>query len=306
MARTSVFKTVLDEVGKVIVGKRDELELIIASMIANGHVLLEGVPGVAKTTIAKAVASALDLGFKRIQFTPDLLPSDITGTMIYRGGSFEFQKGPIFTNILLVDEINRASPKVQSALLEAMQERQVTIWGRTYQLPRPFIVLATMNPVEYEGVYPLSEAQIDRFIAKIPLGYPSRDEAVEILDRLKRIEEWPIEAKASAKDILGAQEKLWSIHVDRNIKYYIVDLVEETRRHPMVKLGGSPRAAISIMQISRALALIDGRDYVIPDDIKKTVKPALLHRIILKPEARLENTTVEDIINHVLDKIPPP
>ncbi len=306
MPSETLYERVVSEVSRVIVGKKEELKLIIASMIANGHVMLEGVPGVAKTTIAKAIASAFNLEFKRIQFTPDLLPSDIIGTMVYKGGVFEFHKGPIFANIVLVDEINRASPKTQSALLEAMQERQVTVWGKTYKLPDPFIVLATLNPVEYEGVYPLSEAQIDRFLAKIIIGYPTRDETVEILERLKTIEEWPIEPIASGKDIIYAREKLWEVHVDRNIKYYIVDIVEETRRHPHVRLGGSPRAAIAIMQLARALAFIEGRDYVIPDDVKRVAKPALRHRIILKPEARVEGISSDDVVDEVLDKIRPP
>ncbi len=304
-ART-VYERVVREVSKVIVGKEEELRLVLAALIAGGHVLLEGVPGVAKTTMAKAVASALNLKFKRIQFTPDLLPADVLGTMVYRDGEFVFKEGPIFTNILLVDEINRASPKTQSALLEAMQERQVTVWGNIYRLPEPFMVLATMNPVETEGVYPLSEAQVDRFLAKIVLGYPTRDEAVEILDRLRHIEEWPIEPVASASDIMRAREEVWKVHVDRNLKYYMVDLVEATRRHSSVKLGGSPRAAISMMLLARALALIEGLDYVTADHVKRAARPALLHRIVLKPEARISGMSPEHIVDEVLDRVPPP
>ena len=298
---------VLSETGKVLVGLREEVKLVLSAMIVGGHVLLEGVPGVAKTTMAKAVASALNLAYKRIQFTPDLLPADIIGTMIYRQDKgFIFHKGPIFTNILLVDEINRASPRTQSALLEAMQERQVTVWGETYRLEEPFIVLATMNPVEYEGVYPLSEAQIDRFLAKVTIGYPSRDEEVQILDRLKRIEEWPVEPVAGPRDILRAREEVWKIHVDRNIKYYIVDLVRSTRMHGSVRLGGSPRASIALLLLSRAKAYIEGRSYVTPDDVKSMALPAMAHRVVLSPEARVEGITVEQIVRDALDRVPPP
>lgn len=302
----TVFERVVSEVSKVIVGKRREIRAILASMIAGGHVLLEGVPGVAKTTIAKAVASAMDLEFKRIQFTPDLLPSDITGTFVYRNGGFEFQKGPIFADIVLVDEINRASPKTQAALLEAMQERQVTVWGRTFKLPPTFTVIATMNPVEFEGVYPLSEAQVDRFMAKVVVGYPTRDETVEILERLKAIEEWPIRPVASREDLLEAREAVWNVYVDRNIKLYIAEIVEQTRKDPRVLLGGSPRAAISIMQMARALALIDGRKHVTPDHVKEAARPALLHRIVLKPEARMAGASAEQVVEDVLDNVPPP
>ncbi len=301
-----LLRRVIDEVSRVIVGKKREIELILATMIAGGHVLLEGVPGVAKTLIAKAIASSMNLVFKRIQFTPDLLPSDIIGTYIYRNGEFVFQKGPIFADIVLVDEINRASPKTQSALLEAMQERQVTVWGNTYKLSEVFTVIATMNPVEFEGVYPLSEAQVDRFMAKIVIGYPSIDEMVEILDRLKTIEEWPLKPVATRKDLIEARSKIWGIHVDRNVKYYIAAIVEETRKHPAVLLGASPRAAIAMTQIARALALIEGSNHVTPDHVKKAAWPSLLHRIILKPEARVSGVRVEDVIEEVLAKTPPP
>ncbi len=302
----TVYQIMIEEASKVIVGKEEELKIILATMIANGHVLLEGVPGVAKTTIAKAIASSANLEFRRIQFTPDLLPSDITGTMVLDKGEFKFRPGPIFANVVLVDEINRASPKTQAALLEAMQERQVTVWGNTYKLPEPFIVIATMNPVELEGVYPLSEAQVDRFMSKVVIGYPNREETVEILNRLKKIEEWPINPVASKEDILRAMNDIWKIYVDRNIKYYIADIVDATRRYGEVKLGASPRGAIALMQLSRAIALIEGRDNVEPDDVKKVAKAALSHRIILKPEAKMEGLTSEQIIDSVLEKVPPP
>ncbi len=302
----TVYQRMIDEASKVIIGKKEELKIILATLIAKGHVLLEGVPGVAKTTMAKAIASSADLEFKRIQFTPDLLPSDITGTFVFEEGKFKFRKGPIFANIILVDEINRASPKTQAALLEAMQERQVTVWGTTYKLPEPFLVIATMNPVELEGVYPLSEAQIDRFMSKVYIDYPNRDETVEILERLKKIEEWPIKPVASKEDILRAQEEIWKIYVDRNIKYYIADIVDATRRYSEVRLGASPRGAIALMQLSRALALIEGRTNVEPDDVKRVAKAALSHRIILKPEAKMEGFTPERIIENVLERVPPP
>ena len=282
------------------------MRLLLATLIAGGHALLEGVPGVAKTMMARALASALAVEFRRVQFTPDLLPSDVLGTMVYRDGRFEFEPGPIFANIVLVDEINRASPKTQAALLEAMQERQVTVWGVSRPLPRPFMVVATMNPVEMEGVYPLSEAQVDRFLARITVGYPSRDEMVEIMDRLGVIEEWPVRPVATGEDVLEAKRALWGVHVDRNIKYYIADIVEATRRHPNVRLGASPRAAIAMLQLSRALALLEGRAYVTPDDVKQVAQAALSHRIILRPEARLEGATPEDVVADVLSEVPAP
>ena len=303
---SSVMRRVVEEASKVIVGKRDTLELTVAAIAAGGHILLEGVPGVAKTLLSKAVASAFNVKFRRIQCTPDLLPSDIIGTYVYRDGRFEFVEGPIFADIVLVDEINRASPKTQSALLEAMQERQVTVWGRTYKLPETFTVIATMNPVEMEGVYPLSEAQVDRFLVKLPVSYPTREEMVEILDRVREIEEWPVRPVAGREDILLLRRAVWDIYVDRNIKLYIASIVEETRRSPHVLLGASPRAGIAIMQLSRALAMLEGRDHVTPEHVKRAAVPALLHRIVLRPEAKLAGVTVDDIVASVLEKVPPP
>ncbi len=304
----SITEKILSEVGKVLVGKDRDVLLILAAMVAGGHVLLEGVPGVAKTTMAKAVASALNLKFKRIQFTPDLLPTDIIGTMVYdpKTGEFKLRRGPIFANIVLADEINRASPRTQSALLEAMQERQVTIEGNTLRLPEPFIVIATQNPIEMEGTFPLPEAQVDRFLMKLDVGYPNKSETIEMLKRLRTIEEWPIKPVASEKDIMALRSMSWSVHVDESILNYIADIVEETRRHPTVKLGGSPRAAISLLQVSRALALLDGRDYVLPDDVKNAAKPVLRHRIILTPEAEIEGIDPNQVIDEILRKIPAP
>ncbi|MCE4614583.1 MAG: MoxR family ATPase [Desulfurococcales archaeon] len=299
---------VLGEVEKVVVGKREDIMIMLSSLIARGHILLEGVPGIAKTTMAKAVSSALDLSFKRIQFTPDLLPSDIVGTMVYdpRSGDFRLRKGPIFTNIILADEINRASPRTQSALLEAMQEKQVTIEGNTLPLPEPFMVIATENPIELEGTFPLPEAQTDRFLVKLEITYPTRNELMDVLKRLREIEEWPIKPVAGKEELSSLMNNLWNIHVSEELLEYIVDIIEETKKHPSVKLGGSPRAAISLLQVSRSLAFLNGREYIIPDDIKKAAKPVLVHRVILKPEAEIEGQTSSQVIDEVLKKVPVP
>lgn len=305
----TVAERVLSEVGKVIVGKRRELKVVLASMIAQGHVLLEGVPGVSKTTMAKALASALNLSFRRIQFTPDLLPADVLGTFIFdqRTGEFRFRPGPIFANIILADEINRASPRTQSAFLEAMQERQVTIEGQTFKLPEPFIVIATMNPIEFEGVYPLPEAQIDRFLIKILIDYPSFEEEEEILKRINIIEEWPVKPVAEGENILRMSKMVKKVHVAESIIEYIVRIVQATRKHPHVRLGASPRAAIALLKLSSSLALLSGRSYVLPDDVKEAAKPVLRHRIILKPGLDIESkTTVEGIIDSILESIPTP
>ena len=302
------YEKVIGEVSKVVVGKKEDVKVILASMISKGHVLIEGVPGVAKTTMAKAIASALNLSFKRIQFTPDLLPSDIVGTMVYdpKTGDFKLRKGPIFANIVLADEINRASPRTQSALLEAMQERQVTIEGNTLKLPEPFTVLATQNPIELEGTFPLPEAQTDRFLVKLNVTYPSRDEMLEVLKRLRQIEEWPVQPVAGAEDLEALNSLSWRIHVSEELLGYITDIVEETRHHPAVRLGGSPRAAISLLLVSRSIALLEGRDYVIPDDVKAAAGPVLNHRMILKPEAEIEGETPDKVIESVLKKVPVP
>jgi MoxR-like ATPase len=298
-----------NEVKKVVVGKDREIKIMLASLIARGHILLEGVPGVAKTTLAKALASAMNLEFKRIQFTPDLLPADIIGTYVYdqRSGEFKFRKGPIFANIVLADEINRASPRTQSAFLEAMQERQVTVEGDRYKLPEPFVVIATMNPIELEGVFPLPEAQIDRFLVKIKVSYPTRDELKEIAKRIDIIESWPITPVASAEDVLKASEALKEVYIDDVLIDYIVELVEATRKVPVVRLGASPRAVIALVKLSKAIALINGRDYVIPDDIKEIAKPVLRHRLLLKPEAEVERSIDPDnVIDEILKEIPTP
>ncbi|MCE4620528.1 MAG: MoxR family ATPase [Desulfurococcales archaeon] len=299
---------IIGEVSKVIIGKKKELQLILASMLAQGHVILVGVPGVSKTSMAKALARAIGLSFKRIQFTPDLLPADVLGTMVYdpRSGEFRFRKGPIFANIVLADEINRASPRTQSAFIEAMQERQVTIEGITYELPKPFIVIATMNPVEFEGVYPLPEAQIDRFMVKVDVGYPSRDEEKDILKKYNIIEEFNVAKVAEAQEIMKASRVIRNIHVSDPVIDYILDIARATRDHSMIRLGASPRASIFLMRMSQAWAAINGRAYVLPDDVKSVAVPVLAHRIILKPGVTPEPGLTEKIIEQIINTIPTP
>lgn len=311
MARfADVMSRVLAEASQIVVEREGELRFIIASMIVGGHVLLEGVPGIAKTLTARVVSKLFNLSFRRIQFTPDLLPADIIGTRVYnpKSGEFETRKGPIFANIILADEINRASPRTQSALLEAMQERQVTIEGETHKLPEPFIVLATQNPVEMEGTFPLPEAQIDRFLVKLEVGYPSAAGLKEILKRIDRIEEEVEQLKpvATGDDILTAKKEVMKVHVEEAVYDYIALIVEETRKHVAVKLGASPRGAIALYKLARAWAVMEGRDYVVPDDVKAVAKPALTHRILLKPEYEFEGYTPSRVIDEVLKTVPVP
>ena len=296
---------IIAEVSRVLVGLEEQTRLVIASMLAEGHVLLEGVPGVAKTTLAKAIAAASGLVFKRIQFTPDLLPADIIGTVVFdqASGEFRFKPGPIFANIVLADEINRASPRTQSALLEAMQERQVTVEGKTHPLPKPFIVIATMNPIESYGVFPLPEAQLDRFMMKIVVTRPSRDKLVEMLERIRTIASWSIERVASPEQLLEASRMIWEVRVSRIVNEYIAEIVEATHKHRAVVLGASPRAAVMLNLAARALALINGRDYVLPEDVKKVAVPVLAHRIILAPEYRRSGVTPERVVEDVLSEV---
>ncbi|MDT7891912.1 MAG: MoxR family ATPase [Thermoproteota archaeon] len=301
---------VIEEVSKAIVGKREVLELVMLAILCDSHVLIEDYPGLAKTLMAKSFAKALGLEFKRIQFTSDLLPSDITGSYVLNRetSKFEFRKGPIFTNILLADEINRAPPRTQSALLEAMQERQVSVEGNTFILDRPFIVLATQNPIEYEGTYPLPEAQLDRFIMKINIGYPRFEEEVEILNRrIKRMkDEVDIETVLNPKEVLNLQNEVEKIYIEDDLKNYIVKIVSATRNAPEVEVGASVRGSLAILKLARARAFLEGRDFVIPDDIKRVAIPALRHRLILRTEYWLRGVKPDSIIERILNQIPVP
>ncbi len=301
---------VVTEVEQVIVGKQALLREIMTTILADGHILLEDFPGLAKTLIAQSFAVALGLDFKRIQFTPDLLPGDITGSYVYdrNSGSFELRRGPIFANIVLADEINRASPKTQSALLEAMSQGQVTLEGETMPLPSPFIVIATQNPIEYEGTFPLPEAQLDRFLVKLAVGYPSVDEEQEILKRRqqRRSDEMSVRPMISAEKLLGMRESIEDVHIDPDLERYIVELVHQTRVDSRVAVGASPRGSLALLKLSRAYAAIDGRDYVLPDDVKHFAKPALLHRLILNPELWLRRNAPDQVLSGIINNVPVP
>ena len=301
---------VLDEVERAIVGKRDALELILLALLCDGHVLLEDYPGLAKTLIARSFAQATSLEFARIQFTPDLMPSDVTGSSIFdqRSAEFRFLPGPIFTNLLLADEINRAPPKTQAALLEAMQERQVTNEGETRLLAAPFLVLATQNPIEYEGTYPLPEAQLDRFLIRAGIGYPSRDDEIELLSRrLARGEdEVQLRPVVDAPTLVAMQQALENVHVSPAIEGYIVDLVTATRTSPRLAVGASPRGTLALLKLSRAKAALDGRDFVVPEDVKAIAAPALAHRLTLRPELWVQRIRGEDIVEEALATVPTP
>lgn len=303
----AVGSRVVQEVERAIVGKRPVLIKLLAAVFSGGHVLLEDYPGLAKTLIAKSLATALGLGFKRIQFTPDLLPSDITGSYIYDrlSGKFELRKGPIFSNIILADEINRASPKTQSALLEAMQEQQVTLEGETLTLPRPFIVLATQNPIEYEGTFPLPEAQLDRFLMKLSIGYPTPQEEQEILRRRRerRDDEIELQQVTNAEELLALRAAIEDVHVDPDIDAYIVRLVGATRTDKMVSVGASPRGSLALLKLARVQAALDGRSYVLPDDVKAFARPALIHRLILDPGLWMKRNAAEDVIAGIVQAI---
>ncbi|BAN89568.1 AAA family ATPase [Aeropyrum camini] len=293
------------EIGRFVIGKDKEVKLALATMIARGHLLVEGVPGVAKTTLAKALAGAFGLRFSRIQFTPDTLPSDVIGTHVFVGNGFVFRRGPVFANVVLADEVNRANPRTQSAFLEAMQEGQVTVWGETHRLPNPFIVLATMNPIELEGVYPLPEAQLDRFMARIRLEYPSRSEEVKIIEKGDEVEDLNVKPAAAPDDLKRLQDTARRIYVDRKIVEYIADIVRETRTLEEVEIGASPRAGIHVLKLSRALALMSGRDFTTPDDVKEAARAVLPHRIKLR-KVYISKYTVEGLVEDVLKKVPPP
>ena len=314
----SIFQQIEAEVGKVMVGQQAVLRRVLLGFLSGGHILLEGVPGLAKTLLIQTLSEVIDADFSRIQFTPDMLPGDVTGTQIFnpKEGTFSIRQGPVFANLVLADEINRAPAKVQSALLEAMQEKQVTLGGDTFALPKPFLVLATQNPVEQEGTYPLPEAQLDRFVMKLQVGYPSRDEEIKILERMAGASEVPtVTKKATLDDIISAQQAAQKVFVDDRIRGYTVDIVTATRNPQayqcsdlvgMIENGASVRASINLIKLSKAQALLDGRDYVSPHDIKTLAKDVLRHRIALSYEAEAQGKTADDVITQILDRIEVP
>ncbi len=309
-----LWERVSSEVGKVVIGQEGALRQIFAGLLANGHVLIEGVPGIAKTLMAKALARALGLTFSRIQFTPDLMPSDVTGTMVFdmQAATFRFKRGPIFANIVLADEINRTPPKTQAALLEAMEERQVTVDGTPHMLPKPFFVLATLNPIEYEGTYPLPEAQLDRFLLKVIVEYPDERNEREILHHahkgvdIHRRVETEIQPVADAETVLAAQSTVDTVTVVDEVVNYIATLVRQSRQLFAVRLGASPRAGVYWLRVAKAWAALEGREFVVPDDVKAVAKPVLRHRLLLKPEAELEGLTPDAVIEALLDSVPVP
>ena len=301
---------ILDEVERAVIGKREALELITLGILGDGHVLLEDFPGLAKTLIARSVAQTTTLQFSRIQFTPDLMPSDVTGSSIFnqRSSDFEFRAGPIFTNLLLADEINRAPPKTQAALLEAMQERQVTIEGVTHPLARPFLVLATQNPIEYEGTYPLPEAQLDRFLLRLGVGYPEREDEWQMLSRRieREMDEIELEPVVDGPTLLAMQRALEQVHVSEQVGLYMVDLVNATRSSTRVQVGSSPRGTLALLKLSRGRAALRGRDFVTPDDVKAVAVPALAHRLTLRPELWVQRISGQDLVREALDSVPTP
>jgi MoxR-like ATPase len=300
---------IIENVEKVIVGKRRPVQTTVLALLCQGHLLIEDVPGVGKTMLARAIAKSIGCKFKRIQFTPDMLPSDVTGVSVFnqKMHEFEFREGPIFAQIVLTDEINRATPKTQSALLEAMEERQVTVDGTTYAMARPFLVLATQNPIEYEGTFPLPEAQLDRFMLRINLGYPSKTDEASILEAQRLVHPvQEIQQVVTAEELLAAQEQVKTIYVDDLIKEYIVLLVDASRHHPDVYLGASPRGSLALFKTAQAQAAIMGRDYVIPDDVKALAEATLAHRLIISPAARIKNVDPREVVQELLASIPVP
>ncbi len=305
-----ISQQVLNEIDRAVVGKRHVLQQILAAALAGGHILLEDYPGLGKTLIARSFAHTLGLEFKRIQFTPDLLPADITGGYVYNRSTsqFDLRQGPVFTHILLADEINRASPRTQSALLEAMQENQVSLEGETFSLPQPFVVIATQNPIEYEGTFPLPEAQLDRFLVKLSVGYPSREEEQEILQRRRQrqVEEVILQEIIGQGDLLAMRQAIEGVQIHTDLERYIVALVSETRKDRRVAVGASPRASLGLMKLARAQAAIGGRDFVLPDDIKAFVQPVFIHRLMLQPEFWMKQRVAGEVIESILRTVPVP
>jgi MoxR-like ATPase len=302
-------KKILDNVEKVVIGKRAEIVLALAAYLAEGHILLEDVPGVAKTMLARAFAQSVGCSFKRVQCTPDLLPNDITGASVFnpKTTEFEFRPGPLFAQIVLADEINRATPRTQSALLEAMSERQVTVDGQNYPLQRPFLIIATQNPIDHEGTFPLPEAQLDRFLIRLRLGYPGLDEEGRMIERLQRghpIE--TLEAVVTADEVIEGQRSVQEIHVDVKVRDYVLQIVRATREHHAVLLGGSPRATLALFRAAQALAAIQGDDFVLPDYVKQMALPVLAHRVLVRPESRLRKVTPAGVVEEILHKIEVP
>jgi MoxR-like ATPase len=303
------YEAITANIERAIQGKRETVQLVVSSLVAEGHVLIEDVPGVGKTLLAKALARSIDSSFQRIQFTPDLLPTDVTGVSVWdrERNTFTFRAGPVFANVVLGDEINRASPKTQAALLEAMEERQITIDGVTHELAEPFIVVATQNPIEHEGTYPLPEAQLDRFMMRVTMGYPVREKELEMLEThgagTRSIE---LKAVVHAEDVVRMSSIARSVHVADVLRGYLIDLAEATRTHPDVLLGASPRATLFLQRASRAIAVADGRDYVSPDDVKAIIEPVLNHRLVVRPDAQMRGTTTTDVLAEVAATVPVP
>jgi MoxR-like ATPase len=301
---------ILAELERAIIGKREPLELVLLGVLADGHVLIEDFPGLAKTLIARSFAQVASMRFSRIQFTPDLMPGDVTGSSIYnqRSSDFEFRPGPIFANLLLADEINRAPPKTQAALLEAMQERQVTIEGTTHLLERPFLVLATQNPIEYEGTYPLPEAQLDRFLLRLRVGYPEREDEWRILERRleRRTDEVELCPVVDRETLLELQQAIEDVHVADSLGHYIVDLVAATRANQRLQVGASPRGALALLKLARCRAALAGRDFATPDDVKSVAVPALAHRVTLKPELWVQRISADEVVRETLEQVPTP
>lgn len=303
---SDILNRIIDNIETVIIGKRETIELVAISLACNGHILIEDIPGVGKTSLVSALAKSISSTFKRIQFTPDILPSDITGFTIYnqKSGEFEYRPGSIMSQIILADEINRASPKTQASLLEVMEENQVTVDGITYKVPQPFMVLATQNPVEYLGTYPLPEAQLDRFFMKVSVGYPLPDEESKILSNLQgKNQVASLNPAVDSQEIISLQQEVRNVHVDKSLRGYIVNIIGKTRNHPQILLGSSVRGSISLFKAAQAWAYYNNREYVIPDDIIKMVTPVLSHRIILKQEAKIKKISPEEILNSIINSI---